>query len=343
MTRADNALQLSLAWLHLRRHSCKGCGTGHLSLRSLDIQLSQARDPNHDMHAASAGLIVEYLVDKYGNGRLAPEPGSAQTLQYTYWLHYSEGSAMTPILFALFARKIATQSPWFLRPIMSFISGTIMSSFVTGGESPASSVQPQILTPWLGLLAKAPCAWLQAECCMKFHEAGTVLVFWTCGKPDSAQPSFNDCAFLDCLDHAYHTNTQVISGVVTPHFCCWLLEPQAGFQKVWYMACSMLIRTTLHQDDEWGVCCRAEKAHAVPGEPFDQERVVLGKRLLSSRHRDELPRQVVCFNGGGAVPQAAGFCQALRGYACIQEGSGERGSEIRHEIIGVWGVCGASG
>ena len=140
-------------------------------------QLSQAPEPNHDMHAASTGLIVEYLVDKYGNGRLAPEPGSPQTLQYTYWLHYSEGSAMTPILFALFARKIATQSPWYLRPVMSFISGTIMSSFVTGGGGPASSVQPQILMPWLELVANAPSAWLQAECCMKFYKAHTVLVF----------------------------------------------------------------------------------------------------------------------------------------------------------------------
>ena len=96
------------------------------------------------MAAPSAGLIVEYLVDKYGNGRLAPEPASPQTLQYTYWLHYSEGSAMTPVLFALFARKIATQSPWFLRPIMSFISSTIMSSFVTGGEGPASTAHPPV-------------------------------------------------------------------------------------------------------------------------------------------------------------------------------------------------------
>ena len=81
-----------------------------------------------------AALIVEYLTEKYGRGRLMPEPATPQFLQYKYWLHYSEASAMTPLLLALFTRKIATGSPWFLRPIMAFLSRTIMSSFVIGGR-----------------------------------------------------------------------------------------------------------------------------------------------------------------------------------------------------------------
>ena len=56
------------------------------------------------MVSVCAGLICEYLVDKYGKGKLAPPPGSPAHLQYKYWLHYSEGSAMTPTLFALFCR-----------------------------------------------------------------------------------------------------------------------------------------------------------------------------------------------------------------------------------------------
>src|SRR6187455_201584 len=43
---------------------------------------------------AESGAIVEYLVDKYGDGRLKPPAGTPEQLRYTYWLHYAEGSAM---------------------------------------------------------------------------------------------------------------------------------------------------------------------------------------------------------------------------------------------------------
>src|SRR5580692_3444457 len=56
---------------------------------------------------AESGAVVEYLVDKYGGGRLIPPVGSAQRLRYSYWLHYAEGSAMPPLLMKLvFDRKI---------------------------------------------------------------------------------------------------------------------------------------------------------------------------------------------------------------------------------------------
>ena len=47
---------------------------------------------------AESGAIIEYLVDRYGEGRMAPPPGSDERLRWTYWLHFSEGSAMPPLL-----------------------------------------------------------------------------------------------------------------------------------------------------------------------------------------------------------------------------------------------------
>ncbi|KJH71989.1 glutathione S-transferase [Aliterella atlantica] len=46
---------------------------------------------------AESGAIIEYLVERYGNGKLAPAPSTDQWWQYKYWLHYAEGSAM-PLL-----------------------------------------------------------------------------------------------------------------------------------------------------------------------------------------------------------------------------------------------------
>lgn len=46
---------------------------------------------------AESGAIIEYLVERYGEGRLAPTLGTVERLRYKYWLHYAEGSAM-PLL-----------------------------------------------------------------------------------------------------------------------------------------------------------------------------------------------------------------------------------------------------
>ncbi|MBJ9661726.1 glutathione S-transferase family protein [Burkholderia gladioli] len=80
---------------------------------------------------AESGAIIEYLVERYGEGRFAPPPGTPQRLRYTYWLHYAEGSAMPPLLLKLVALRIAqAPMPFFARPIARKISSTLQSSFV---------------------------------------------------------------------------------------------------------------------------------------------------------------------------------------------------------------------
>src|ERR1700752_14019 len=67
---------------------------------------------------AESGAIVEYLIERYGNGRLRPPAGSAERLRYTYWLHYAEGSAMPPLLLKLvFIRGETGPAPFFVTPI----------------------------------------------------------------------------------------------------------------------------------------------------------------------------------------------------------------------------------
>ncbi|MCC5657764.1 glutathione S-transferase [Nostoc sp. XA010] len=51
-----------------------------------------------DVTVAESGAIVEYLVNRYGNGRLVPASHTPEHLRYTYWLHYAEGSAMPPLV-----------------------------------------------------------------------------------------------------------------------------------------------------------------------------------------------------------------------------------------------------
>ncbi len=84
-----------------------------------------------ELTIAESGAIVEYLIERYGAGRLAPAAGTAERLRYTYWLHYAEGSAMSPLLLKLVFDKIEkAPMPFFAKPIARAISGKAKSSFI---------------------------------------------------------------------------------------------------------------------------------------------------------------------------------------------------------------------
>jgi glutathione S-transferase len=55
---------------------------------------------DNDKKFAETGLIVEYLVGRYGTN-LAPSRDSELYWRYKYWLHYAEGSLMPPLLLKL--------------------------------------------------------------------------------------------------------------------------------------------------------------------------------------------------------------------------------------------------
>ncbi|MEG5137134.1 MULTISPECIES: glutathione S-transferase [unclassified Microcoleus] len=80
---------------------------------------------------AESGAIVEYLVDRYGGGRLAPELGTPERLRYIYWLHYAEGSAMPPLVLKLVFNQVETSPmPFFARPIARSIVARVNKSFI---------------------------------------------------------------------------------------------------------------------------------------------------------------------------------------------------------------------
>ena len=65
-----------------------------------------------DQVLAESGLITEYLCDRYDNGLLAPprsaEAPTLERLRWLYWLHYAEGSAMTPLLLKLVLGRMSS-------------------------------------------------------------------------------------------------------------------------------------------------------------------------------------------------------------------------------------------
>ncbi len=84
-----------------------------------------------DLVLAESGAIVEYLADRYGDHRLAPQPGTPERLRYTYWLHYAEGSAMPPLLLKLVFQRVASaKAPFFIKPVAKAIARKVNRTFI---------------------------------------------------------------------------------------------------------------------------------------------------------------------------------------------------------------------
>jgi glutathione S-transferase len=74
-----------------------------------------------DRTIAESGAIVDYIVRRYGNGRLAPDPTTADFDKYQEWLHYAEGSAMLPLMLLLYTLRLGEGGA----PLQERINGEI--------------------------------------------------------------------------------------------------------------------------------------------------------------------------------------------------------------------------
>jgi glutathione S-transferase len=59
-----------------------------------------------DVTIAESGAIVDYIIRHHGKGALMPAVGSADYEAYNEWLHYSEGSAMLPLMLNLYVGRL---------------------------------------------------------------------------------------------------------------------------------------------------------------------------------------------------------------------------------------------
>ncbi|MDQ2822816.1 MAG: glutathione S-transferase [Pseudomonadota bacterium] len=84
-----------------------------------------------DNVVAESGAIVEYLVERYGQGRLVPPAGTPDKLRYNHILHFAEGTAMPPLLMKLVFDRIETQKmPFFVKPIAKGIAAKVKQMMI---------------------------------------------------------------------------------------------------------------------------------------------------------------------------------------------------------------------
>ena len=59
-----------------------------------------------DVKIAESGAIVDYIIRRYGKGAMMPARDRADFEAYNEWLHYSEGSAMLPLMLNLYVSRL---------------------------------------------------------------------------------------------------------------------------------------------------------------------------------------------------------------------------------------------
>jgi glutathione S-transferase len=73
-------------------------GLAHPIFRSLHPLGSAPVITDDDLTLAESGAIMEYIIHRYGNGRLSVQPDASNYADYLYWYHFANATLMVRIL-----------------------------------------------------------------------------------------------------------------------------------------------------------------------------------------------------------------------------------------------------
>jgi glutathione S-transferase len=83
-----------------------------------------------DIVVAESGAIIDYLAQTYGSEAMIPPMGTEAYRQYSYWLHFAEGSLMPPMVAKLVFDKVrANAKPFFVKAIANKIADKVMAGY----------------------------------------------------------------------------------------------------------------------------------------------------------------------------------------------------------------------
>ncbi|KZL05473.1 Glutathione S-transferase GST-6.0 [Pseudovibrio axinellae] len=79
---------------------------------------------------AETNAIIDYILDKHPSATMRPEAGTPERVRYLFWFHAVPGS-FTPLLTdSLIFNMMDSKSPFFIRPLVSLITGKVRASFL---------------------------------------------------------------------------------------------------------------------------------------------------------------------------------------------------------------------
>jgi glutathione S-transferase len=115
-----------------------------------------------------SGAIVEYLIERYGNGRLAPQVGTPARGTFLQWIHFAEATCLPPLsdlaqhtIFKPEAERIAALVPDAQERIASWLAvlerAVAGEQYLLGDDFSGADVMvgySLLLAKWFGLLGE---------------------------------------------------------------------------------------------------------------------------------------------------------------------------------------------
>jgi glutathione S-transferase len=98
---------------------------------------------------AESGATIDYVLRRYGNGRLAPPPSDPAYGDYVHWMHYAEGSGMPALILRISVARVGgAAAPALPRRDeeialqLSYLDGALKGRpYVLGNELSAADIQ----------------------------------------------------------------------------------------------------------------------------------------------------------------------------------------------------------
>lgn len=98
---------------------------------------------------AESGAIVDYILRRYGNGRLQPAPSHISYDKYVHWMHYAEGSAMPALIIRINVARVGDAAAAALPRLdaeialqLGYINGALAGrDYILGNEMTAADIQ----------------------------------------------------------------------------------------------------------------------------------------------------------------------------------------------------------
>jgi glutathione S-transferase len=111
-----------------------------------------------------SGAIIDYVIRRYGKGRMQPAPETAAYDEYVQWMHYAEGSAMLPLMLNLYAARLGDAAAALMPRIegeianhLAYIDGSLKGrEFLVRDTLSGADVQMSFVGEVAGAFGKRP-------------------------------------------------------------------------------------------------------------------------------------------------------------------------------------------
>ena len=85
---------------------------------------------DQDEVIAESAIILDYLQQQYDSQQQFKPQTTKDQRQYSYWMHYAEGSLMPLLVMTLVMNNVSKHVPWVIRPVAQKITDGVKASFV---------------------------------------------------------------------------------------------------------------------------------------------------------------------------------------------------------------------